>query len=115
MEIKIAIDLLIKYVAPIVAKIIKSKIATIGKSLYEKLYNRIVHALQSFEGALEKMFQTKDPKKLKKRIICCRLGLSFFEKIHSVLDSIIPKYAATITQAEELYEEITGKPLEDEE
>lgn len=112
---KIAVELLVKYVAPIVTKIIKSKIATIGKSLYEKLYNRIVDALKSFEGALEKMFQTKDPKKLQKRIVCCRLGLKFFEKIYSVLDSLIPEYAATITQAEEIYEKITGTTLEDEE
>lgn len=112
---KIAVELLVKYVAPVVAKIIKSKIAIIGKSLYEKLYNRIVDALKSFEVALEKMFQTKDPKKLQKRIICCRLGLSFFEKIHSVLDSVIPEYAATVAEAEEIYKEITGKTLEDEE
>jgi len=115
MDLKIAVNLLLKYVAPIVTKIIKSKISIIGKSLYEKLYNRIVDALKSFESALEKMFDTEKPEKLKKRIVCCSLGLKFFEKIHQTLDEVIPDYSAAIEEAKEKYKNLTGDEIGEEE
>lgn len=110
----IGAKLCIRYVVPCVTKIIKSAISTLSKCIYEKLYNRFKNALESFENALEKIIETTDPKKLKKRILCCRLGLSFFEKINQVLNEVIPNYAAAITQAEEKYSELTGETLEDE-
>lgn len=111
---EIGAKLCIRYVVPCVTKIIKSAISTLSKCIYEKLYNRFKNALESFENALEKIIETTDPKKLKKRILCCRLGLSFFEKINQVLNEVIPNYAAAITQAEEKYSELTGETLEDE-
>lgn len=111
MEIKVAIALITKYLAPIVTKIIKSKISTIGKSLYEKLYNRIVDALNSFENALTKCLNTTDTKKLKKRIVCCDLGLKFFTRIHSLLDDVLPEYSAAVEEAKNKYSELTGEDL----
>ena len=111
MEIKVAIALITKYLAPIVTKIIKSKISTIGKSLYEKLYNRIVDALNSFEKALTKCLNSNDPKKLKKRIVCCDLGLNFFTKIHSLLDEVLPEYTAAVEEAKIKYSELTGEEI----
>lgn len=111
MDIKIAVGLLVKYVAPIVTKIIKSKISVLARNLYEKSYNRFVEATKSFEQALEKCFDTTDPKKLKKRILCCELGLKFFEKIHAVLDDLIPEYNAALLEAKEKYNRITGKEI----
>ena len=84
MEIKVAIALITKYLAPIVTKIIKSKISTIGKSLYEKL---------------------------KKRIVCCDLGLNFFTKIHSLLDEVLPEYTAAVEEAKIKYSELTGEEI----
>lgn len=111
MEIKVAIALITKYLAPIVTKIIKSKISTIGKSLYEKLYNRIVDALKSFEKALTDCLNTTEPKKLKKRLVCCELGLKFFTKIHLLLEDILPEYSAAIDEAKTKYSELTGESL----
>lgn len=106
--------LCLKYVVPYVKKIIISAISSLAKNIYEKLYNRFKNALDSFEEALLKTTKTDDPKKLKKRIVCCRLGFAFFEKINQVLNEVIPDYAAVITQAEEKYLEITGETLEEE-
>ena len=115
MDLKgIGAKLCVRYVVPYVTKIIKSAISTLSKCLYEKLYNRFKNALESFENALNKAVETTDPKKLKKRILCCRLGLGFFEKINQVLNEVIPNYAAAITQAEEKYSELTGEALEEE-
>lgn len=111
MEIKIAISLLVKYLAPIVTKIIKSKISAIGKTLYEKLYNRIVDALQSFEKALTKCLKTDDVKKLKKNIVCCSLGLKFFTKIYEVLEGVLPEYEAAIEEAKNRYNNLTGEEV----
>jgi len=97
----IGIALCVKYVVPAVKKIIKSAISRLGKNLYEKLYDRFKSALESFGEALNKMFQTTDPEKLKKRIECCRLGLGFFEKIHQVLEEVLPDYSAAVAEASE--------------
>ncbi len=102
------LELCKKYVFPIITTIVKSAISKIGKSLYEKLYDKFQKALESFGEAVEKMFNTDNPEKLKKRIECCSLGLGFFEKIHQVLEEIIPEYSAAIAEAKERLEKITS-------
>lgn len=104
----LGVELCIKYVVPAVKKIIKSAISRIGKNLYERLYDRFKSALESFGEALEKMFQTTEPEKLKKRIECCRLGLSFFEKIYRVLEDVLPEYSAAVAEANEKLSRIEG-------
>lgn len=109
MDLKVlGVQLCVKYVVPAIKKIIKSAISKLGKNLYEKLYDRFKSALESFGEALEKMFQTTDPEKLKKRVDCCRLGLSFFEKIHQVLEEVLPEYSAAVAEASEKLSRIEG-------
>ena len=103
----LGIELCIKYVVPAVQKIIKSAISKLGKNLYEKLYDRFKSALESFGGAVEKLFNTTDLKKFKKSLDCCELGLKFFEKIHKVLDELLPEYTAAIEEAKNKYAQIS--------
>lgn len=107
----IGVQLCVKYIVPAVKKIVKSAISRLGKSLYEKLYDRFKSALESFGEAVEKMFKTTEPEKLKKRLECCILGLKFFEKIHQVLEEVLPEYSAAIAEAKEKYNRITGEDL----
>lgn len=108
MNIKIAATLAVKYLAPLVCKIIKSKISIIGKSLYEKLHNKFLDALESFEKAIEECFTVKDPKKLKKKLDCCSLGFKFFVKMNNLLNEAIPEYAAALEEGKLKYIELTG-------
>lgn len=109
---QLAVTLCVKYVLPKLKQIAKSAISSLGKSLYEKLYNRFKSALDSFEKALNKMFETDDPKKLEKRLTCCSLGIWFFEKIYDVLDEVLPEYQAAIRKAKEKYTEVCEKEFE---
>ncbi len=110
----IAIKICVAYVLPCLVKIGKSLISRIGKTMYEKLYDRFTKALASLEEALNKIFEVEnDPKKLKKRIVCCKLGFKFFEKIKDVLDDVLCDYSAAIGEAENKYETLTGECLED--
>ena len=113
MNIKgLATKLCADYVLPHIKKIAKSLISNIGKSAYEKLYSRFTKALESFEEALEKCFETNDLKKLEKRLKCCKLGLAFFEKMNSVLDGVLADYNAAVLEAEEKYKKLGGGILE---
>ena len=107
----LALKVCINYVLPYLAKIGKSFISNVGKSMYERLYKRFTHALERLEEAINKIFETEEPKKLKKRITCCKLGLKFFEKIKDVLDDVLCDYSAAIEDAENKYENITGERL----
>jgi len=106
------VAILIKVLAPKIKTILSSLISNIGKSLYEKLFEKLKDAVESFEAALEKLTETKDEKKLKKRLICCKIGFGFFEKINEVLTEMLPDYAAIIEEKENEYEDLTGKKLE---
>lgn len=108
----LALKVCTSYVLPYLVKIGKSLISNIGKSMYERLYKSFLHALDSLEEAISKIFETDNPKKLKKRITCCKLGLKFFEKIKDVLDDVLCDYSAAIGEAENKYEQITGEVLE---
>lgn len=108
----LALKVCVNYVFPYLAKIGKSLISNAGKSMYERLYKRFTHALESLEEAINKIFETEKPKKLKKRITCCKLGLKFFEKIKDVLDDVLCDYSAAIGEAENKYENITGERLD---
>ena len=99
-ELKIGVDLCVKYVLPLLKKIAASVISKAGKSAYEKLYSKFTNALESFEAALIKCSQTDDVSKLKKHIACCRLGLSFFEKMKSALDGVLAGYRCSLDIAE---------------
>ena len=110
--IKSGVAILIKVLAPKIKTILASFISNIGKSLYEKLYEKMKAAVESFEAALEKLTAAKDEKKLKKRLICCKIGFGFFEKINEALTEMLPDYAAIIEEREKEYEELTGKKLE---
>ena len=113
MDIKgLAAKLCADYVLPYIKKIAKSLISNIGKSAYEKLYSRFTKALESFEEALEKCFETNDLKKLEKRLKCCTLGLAFFEKMNPVLDGVLADYNAAVLEAEEKYKKLGGGVLE---
>ena len=110
--IKSGVAILIKFLAPKIKTILSSFISNIGKSLYEKLFEKMKAAVESFEAALEKLTAAKDEKKLKKRLICCKIGFGFFEKINEALTEMLPDYAAIIEEKEKEYEELTGKKLE---
>ena len=109
---QLAVTLCVKYVLPKLKDIAKSAISALGKSLYERFYNRFKSALDSFEKALNKLFETEEPKKLEKRLRCCSLGIWFFEKIYDVLDEVLPEYQAAIRKAKEKYYELTKEEFE---
>ncbi len=109
---KSGVVILIKVLAPKIKTILSSLISNIGKSLYEKLFEKMKDAVESFETALEKLIEAKDEKKLKKRLICCKIGFGFFEKINEVFTEMLPVYAAIIEEKEKEYEKLTGKKLE---
>lgn len=100
-----------EYILPGIKKIAKSFISNIGKSLYERLYTRFAKALNSFEEALDKLLETDDLEKLKKRLKCCKLGLVFFEKMDVALNNVLADYNAAILEAEEKLLELGGEPL----
>lgn len=102
MDLKgLGVELCVKYVLPFVQKILSSAISKISKRLYERLYTRFKTAVDSFENALKKLGEANDQKSLKKRLACCKLGLSFFEQIYKILDELLPEYSAAIEDAEE--------------
>lgn len=109
---KSGVVILINVLAPKIKTILSSLISNIGKSLYEKLFEKMKDSLESFETALEKLAASKDEKKLKKRLICCKIGFAFFEKINEALTEMLPDYAAIIEEKEYEYEQLTGKKLE---
>jgi hexokinase len=102
-------NLCIKFLLPKLGAILKSLISKLAKNVYEKLYNRFKSALESFEKALNKLFETDDVQKLEKRLTCCSLGIWFFEKIYDILDEILPEYQAAIRKAKDKYYEMSEK------
>lgn len=108
----IGLKVCVGYVLPYLVKITKSLISHLAKSMYEKLYNRFTNALNSIEAAIDKLLTTKDAKKLKKGILCCKLGLKFLEKIKEVLEDVLPDYNAALGEAENKLAELTGEIVE---
>ena len=101
MNIKTGFELCKKFILPALQKIIKSLIKKSAKAMYEKLYIKFCDSLVSFETAISNALKETDPKKLQKNIACVELGLSFYEKVHQTLESVLPDYAAFLAEAKE--------------
>ena len=114
-DIKSGVILAGKIILPTLKKIIKSAISKIGKQSYDKLYNRFCDGLASFETALSKCLNTTDVNKLEKHITLAKIGLGFYEQMHTTLDSMLPDYNAIILEASERLENLkNGVPAENE-
>lgn len=107
-ELKAGLALCVKYVLPVLKKIAVSAISKIGKSTYEKLYDKFIKALESFTHAVEKLLEAEDIEKIKKDLICCELGYKFFEKIKVALDKALLNFANALSIAEARFQDKGG-------
>ena len=110
---ELGISLCVTYLLPKLNAIIKSAISKVAKNLYERLYKRFKAVLESYEKALNKLSQTDDPKKLKKRLNCCALGHRFLTDICNILTGVLPEYEAMINSAGTKYYKLTGESWAD--
>ncbi len=108
------ISLCVTWLLPKLGAILKSAISKIAKNLYERLYKRFKAVLESYEKALNKLSQTDDPKKLKKRLNCCVLGHRFLTDIFNILNDVLPEYEAIINSAGTKYYRLTGESWADD-